>query len=337
MAMLTATVSGGTGASTYQWQQLISGTWTNVGSNQSTYTSGALTTGTYTYRVVVTQAEGCETASASTEILVVSDPLISINLEDDEICSGGSVTLTAVVTGGAGTTNYQWQLFNGGWTNVGANQASYTTPQLAQGTYTYRVLINQNSGCAAASASVEISVLADPAVTVSAAQSVICDGGTAALTAVVTGGAGQTHYQWQQLVSGAWQQIGADQSTYESAPLTSGNYSYRVIVTQDAGCEVASAAINISVVADPTLEITSASDHTCEGETLTMSVQVTGGAGPATYQWQMDNSGTWVNVGSNLPQYTSPALPVGTHTYRVLVTQNSGCSSVSAPFSVMVT
>src|SRR5690606_22421841 len=103
MAMLTATVSGGTGASSYQWQQLISGTWTNVGTNQSTYTSGALSTGTYTYRVVVTQAEGCETASAAAAILVVSDPAISINLEDDEICTGGSVTLTAVVTGGAGT------------------------------------------------------------------------------------------------------------------------------------------------------------------------------------------------------------------------------------------
>jgi hypothetical protein len=65
------------------------------------------------------------------------------------ICNGGSSTLTATVTGGTGTSNYQWQALNGAvWSNVGTNSNVYTTPFLnVSGTYTYRVLVTQNSGC----------------------------------------------------------------------------------------------------------------------------------------------------------------------------------------------
>src|SRR5690606_8024057 len=284
------------------------------------------------------RSAGCFDASDEFDVTVTEDPTVDVVLGDDEICAGGMVTMTADVTGGAGPGGYQWQrVVSGNWTNVGTNQGSYTTPALTIGTHQYRVLLTQNSGCFAASAAAVITVVGDPTVTVSALQSSICDGGMAMLMATPTGGTGANHYQWQQLTGGVWVNVGADQNTYTSAPLTLGTYSYRVILTQDAGCEAASSAINITVVTDPGVTISSTSGHTCEAETLTMTVQVTGGAGTPNFQWQELVGGNWTNVGPNAPAYTTPPLPVGPHSYRVIVTQNSGCETVSAPFEVVVT
>jgi hypothetical protein len=60
--------------------------------------------------------------------------------------------MSVIITGGIGTTNYQWQRSvvscSGPWTNIsGTNSASYTTPQLFATTY-YRVRVSQTgSGC----------------------------------------------------------------------------------------------------------------------------------------------------------------------------------------------
>jgi hypothetical protein len=49
-------VVGGTGINVYQWQQLITGVWTNIpGAVGADYTTDVLLAGTYTYRIVVTQ------------------------------------------------------------------------------------------------------------------------------------------------------------------------------------------------------------------------------------------------------------------------------------------
>jgi hypothetical protein len=133
------------------------------------YTTDVLVTpGTYTYRVIVTQnSSGCQVVSANTTVTVVSDPTVSVVASDLTICDGGTSLFTATVSGGTGTTVYQWQSFNGTiWSNVGANQNTYTTPVLTVGTYTYRVLITQASGCDAVSANQVITVVADPAVSV---------------------------------------------------------------------------------------------------------------------------------------------------------------------------
>src|SRR5690606_26618727 len=196
--MLTANVSGGNGASHYTWQRLISGTWTNVGADQSTFATPVLPVGTYEYRVLVTQDAGCAATSASIAISVVDDPTVTINASSASICVGGEAVLTATVNGGAGTANYQWQqLVSGVWTNVGTNQSTYTAMPGSTGTFQYRVTVTQNSGCQVTSASSSITVVGDPTVSVSAEANTICDGGMAMLTATVSGGTGASSYQWQ--------------------------------------------------------------------------------------------------------------------------------------------
>jgi hypothetical protein len=44
---------------------------------------------------------------------------VTANADDNDFCNGGSTTIHAVVTGGAGTNQYQWQqLISGNWVNI---------------------------------------------------------------------------------------------------------------------------------------------------------------------------------------------------------------------------
>ena len=127
-------------------------------------------------------------SNVSGVLTVVADPSITIS-GNANVCVGGSVTLTANVSGGSGTvTTYQWRR-NG--TNVGTNSATYTTDNgLAAGTYNYDVIVTQSaSGCTNTATAVAANVVADPSITISGNANV-CVGGSVTLTANVSGGSG---------------------------------------------------------------------------------------------------------------------------------------------------
>ena len=75
-----------------------------MGTNSATYaTDNGLAAGTYNYDVIVTQsASGCTNTATAVAANVVADPSITIS-GNAEVCVGGSVTLTANVSGGSGT------------------------------------------------------------------------------------------------------------------------------------------------------------------------------------------------------------------------------------------
>ncbi|MEP6794468.1 MAG: hypothetical protein ABJB16_09100, partial [Saprospiraceae bacterium] len=339
-SLFTATVSGGTGAITYQWQFFTGGVWTNVGTNASTYTTSTLTVGTYTYRLLVTQAPGCDVVSASQVVTVVADPTIGVAITEPSICIGGTTLLTATVTGGTGTTVYQWQALSGGtWSPTGTNQNTYTPPVFASaGTFSYRVLVTQASGCSTLSANADITVVADPTVSIAASALTICDGGTSTFTATVTGGTGTTTYQWQFNSTGTtWVNVGINSNVYTTPVLTIGSYTYRLIVTQATGCSVQSTNQTVTVSADPTVSVSINNPTLCIGGTATLTATVTGGTGTIVYTWQQFIASSWSNVGTNSNVYTTPALNSnGTYTYRVIVARNSGCDVISSDQVVTV-
>ena len=102
----------------------------------------------YYDRVLLSQNSGCADTSAVFSVTVVGDPTVSVSALETTICAGGTALLSAVVSGGAGTSVYQWQYEdNGSWVNVGMDNDSYETPELGVGTYSYQVLVSQNAGC----------------------------------------------------------------------------------------------------------------------------------------------------------------------------------------------
>jgi hypothetical protein len=150
VATLTATVTNGNGTNSFQWQQDVAGTWTNVGTNTASYTTATLTTNA-NYRVIVTQSTlGCQTTSSTASVVVVADPTVSVVTTAPTICVGGSITLSATPNGGTGTCTVQWQsspVALSTWSNiVGATSNTFNTTLNADLKYRAQLTCT-GSGC----------------------------------------------------------------------------------------------------------------------------------------------------------------------------------------------
>ena len=60
----------------------------------------------------------------------------------------------------------------------------------------------------------------------------------------------------------------------------------------------------------------------------TFTASVVGGSGTPVFQWQLDNAGSWTNVGTDSSIYATLAL-TGVYDYRVIISQNNGCGDTS--------
>ena len=344
---MTVIVSGGSGAITYQWQSSADGIngWANAtgaGATTTIYTPSSASAGTTYYRLLINAANnGCGQAISNLVTAVIEqDPSVYDSAEDNEICAGGNTILHSEVIGGVGISIYQWQQLVGGvWQDIsGANSADYVTVVLDAGSYTYRVIVVQDSGCEGVSDEETIVVNDDPQVYDSAEDNEICSGGTTILHSEVIGGAGINMYQWQELIGGIWEDIpGANSADYITEMLNAGSYTYRVVVTQDAGCEAVSDEENIIVNDDPVVYDSAEDNEICEGGTTILHSEVIGGAGINSYQWQILVGGIWEDIpGANGADYITEMLAAGNYVYRVVVIQDAGCEAVSDEETIAV-
>ncbi|MCE3076504.1 Ig-like domain-containing protein [Chryseobacterium gwangjuense] len=193
MSTLTANASGGTGSYTYLW------------SNGATTQS--IQVGAGSYSVSVTDANSC---SAPASITVSEPEQLAVNIGSTPIiCYGGMSTLTANASGGTGSYSYLW-----------SNGATTQSIQVSGGSYSVKVT-DQNSCNAQAS----ITVVAPSPLTLTINKGdVICLGGTATVSANVTGGMPPYSYLW------------SNGATTQTVNLPIGNFS--VIVTDSNGCTI---------------------------------------------------------------------------------------------------
>ncbi|MFN8393937.1 MAG: HYR domain-containing protein [Bacteroidia bacterium] len=154
-ATLSSSVTGGTGAITYQWQSSSDNvTFTNIpGATSPSYTTPTLSSSTY-YRVVVSATgAGCGSANSPSQLVTVVPDLTATVGGGTTICSGSTANLTSSVSGGTGSISYQWQISTDNVTFtpiVGATAATYTTTALTAIRY-YNVVVSATGvGCGAA-------------------------------------------------------------------------------------------------------------------------------------------------------------------------------------------
>jgi hypothetical protein len=85
--------------------------------------------------------------SSTLVITVATPPTVTVSAVNNPICAGGNLAqLLSTVSGGSGTTTYQWQYNNvpaGGWQN-GSTSANWTVSNLPAGTHEYRVIVTQS-------------------------------------------------------------------------------------------------------------------------------------------------------------------------------------------------
>src|SRR5206468_1759326 len=133
------------------------------------------------------------TASSNTITMTVNPlltPTVSITANPGStICSGTSVTFTAIPLNGGTTPAYQWKK-NG--TNVGFNSSSYTDAALANGD-TIQCILTSNATCAspttANSAIATVTVNAIATASAGGNQTVCASSPTVTLAGTVGGGA----------------------------------------------------------------------------------------------------------------------------------------------------
>ena len=332
---VTLTVTNPVAGPTYTWYS--NGTVIS-NANQATLTQSPVTVDgdatNYVYTVVAQLPNsGCVSEmSANTVVAVIPAPVAVVSVEGNTtVCDGGTTTLHANVSPAGVAYNYQWYKDN--MIILGATNADYVVNEAARETaYNFTVVVTANAGCNVTAAAPAITVVADPVVTLSINNDIVCVGGTATMTATVDGGVAGVNglngytFEWHRNdVTGA---IATTASYTTTGTEAAGSYLYWMTVTSNYGCQSTSDTVAYTVVADPTVTITVANgyDNTvCDGGATALKANVTGGYGVATYQWFKN--------GNLIPGETNPVLNINnlvagtTDTYAVEVAQSGvGCN-----------
>jgi uncharacterized repeat protein (TIGR01451 family) len=246
-ANLTATVTGGVGFVTYQWQESPTGVaWTNiVSATNSTYQTPVLNTSRL-YRVVVSQTgAGCDKTSLVQTVRVVNDPAITTQPQGFTECIGGTLQLNVTATGGYPILTYQWQESPDGltkWTDIAsATSSTYTPNSTVVSTNHYRLVVRAAGfDCATVySNPVTVVIAPDPEVQVTVPSTTVCTDGRVILTANPTGGTGTCTVQWQSKLdtSNTWLDVpGATGNTYQTNTLKATSNYRAVMSCSGNGC-----------------------------------------------------------------------------------------------------
>lgn len=288
---------------TYQW--LLNGNPVNNAGNNTyaVYNNGI-------YAVRITDNNGCSSLSSNDTVTVYSLPVAQITpTGNTNICTGSSLTLNANTGTGL---SYQWQ--ENGNAISGATNATYT----AANNSSYTVVITNSNGCKKTSAASIVTLLPYPVALASATgNTTVCQGGTVSLNTPATNG-----YTYQ------WLQNGTPVSNATATAYTaSSSGSYRVVVTNTAGCTDTSAAIAVAVIPVQPAVISNAGPLSfCAGDSV---ILITNALAGATYQWQVNGN----NI-SNAADTAYTAITPGT--YTITITNAANCPAVSNPLAVTV-
>ena len=325
--------NGGSGPS-YQWQ--VNGV--NMGTNIATFNSSSLVNGDIV-NVILTSNANCAspTTATSNSITMQVNPLLTPNVNisvtpPGTICSGTSVTFTAIPINGGSTPAYQWRV-NG--INAGTNSSTFTSASLSNGDMV-DVVLTSNATCAtpitANSNIITMSVTASltPSVGVTASATTICAGTAVSFNATPINGGATPSYQWK--VNGI--NVGANSPTFISSTLTNGDVVTVVMTSSLACASPASATSNtITMVVNPNLTpgVTITANPpgpVCAGTSVTFTASASNTAG-GTVNYDFKVNGTSVQNGAS-NTFTSSTLANGnTVTCDITITGGNCLTSAS--------
>ncbi len=241
------------------------------------------------------------------------------------LCAGanGTFNLSAVLSGGYSTPQFQWQLNTGsGWNDIPGAATEQTTVNFTNaqtGIYQYRMLAAEQANfssvnCRVASAVLTINVEGLP-VAAPSNNGPVCVGGTARLNVNVPQGG---TVSWTG-PNGFSSSLAAPELTNVS-PAMAG--AYTVVVTGASGCNSLPAQTTLQVNPVPVAAVQQTSVSICEGSQV--QLQASGGS---TYSWAPATGLSDVNIANPV------ANPTQTTTYTVIVS-NGPCQSTA---TVLVT
>ena len=257
----------------------------------------------------------------------VVTPSVSISVSPGTtVCSSTAVTFTANPVNGGSAPSYQWQINNG---NVnGATGRTFTTTGLGNGQQV-RCIMRSNGPCLSTPTAISntIRMTVTPSQTMGVLVSgprQICQGAQALYLALVVNPAPTISYQWTK--NGA--PVGGNSLLYAATNLNNGDVLRCAVSTTTACWNTPALSDLIPITVIPTRSMTatiSGPASLCPGQLAEFTVNVAGGSGTLTYQWQKNG----VNISSIFPFFPSTLLlTTGLKTGDVItcvVTTNGAC------------
>ncbi len=270
--------------------------WSNGSNSQLAL---GLSLGTYT--VTVTDQNGCQ--ATSTVLIQQASPLtVSLTVNNSSCSGSANASIISNVQNGSPTYTYLWS--NGNVTKDAMN--------ITAGTYT--VTVTDNNGCTTtASATVVDPTPINLSINTTATT---CGNNNGTATVVAAGGTGNFTYVWNN-----------GQTDNTATGLAPGTYT---VTVNSNGC---TASVSAVVDAIPGIAATSTTTNaSCfGGSNGSITVSVTQGSAPFTYQWSVPGLGN-INNPTNLPPGT----------YTVTVSDDNNCTtvltnSIEVPTQLMTT
>jgi hypothetical protein len=335
-SLTSSVVTTGSSPYAYQWfEKAPSGNYVTVGSDSASFnfaTSSSTATGTWAFKLQVTDSTGAAVNSTAATVTVNSAPSVSISPGSWTMDVGQSTTFTAAASGGSGTyTNYQW--YANGQLAQSGSVSTMTWGSPNSGAFSITVKVTDSYGVtsvlSSAAAVTVNSALAAP--TVTATPATVDQGQTSALSssAVSTGTSPYT-YQWlEKAPGGSYVTAGTNSASFSfvtTGSTATGVWSFELQVTDNAGASVNSTAASVTVSAVPTVSIAPVGPLSMDvGQVQAFTATPSGGSGALSYQWYLDGSA----VGSNSASYSYTAA-LGSHSVTCKVTDSASTPVTSA-------
>ena len=351
---LTVTTTGGAGTPTYTWSGpgIPTTTSTSAGTLSAYATSGTATSGMYSV-TMSGGGTGCAATStvSATTYNMNSQPAIGVvtsSPSNTNICTGGSITLIATPSGGAGTASYIWS----GPGITATASATNTSPTLSPSvisttTGAYSVALSYDgTGCATAYSITASVYTVSPQPTVASitpSASALCIGTPLTLTAGSVSGPGAVTYNWSG--PNGYSDIGSVNTSVFTPSVTAAGGIYSLTVSYSGtGCVSAQVTTNVIVDALPTLAaITPSTPALCYGSTV---LTLTEGSSPTmpsrgtnTFTWRDPSGGTrasgTLNAGDTYTVTPNSSSYSGVYTLTAVYSE-PGCSSTQVTTTVTV-
>lgn len=292
---LGVSASGGAGGYAYQWFR--NGTAIN-GATSPTYTAAEV--GKYTCRAT----DKLGTKGTSKAVNVVSTLSFTKLPDDVYIAEGGSGEMSVEISGGLAPYTYQW--YKDGAAVGNSNSATYTVTSAGK----YNCKVTDSLGQEITGRYGTVYIAEDLVLTTDLSDKEIMPASGVVLRVAAKGGHGTYSYQWYKdgaAVSGA---------TNQSCGITAAG-SYYCIVKDNSGQSVKSRTCQ--VIAKLAVTSQPQSKTVANGKTAALSVSVSGGKTPYTYQWY--RNGLFVS-GANSSTYNAAS----SGNYYCLIKDSSGQS-----------
>ncbi len=257
--------------------------WSNGVNSQTQIVSPA---GDSLFKVSLTDMLGC--TAADSLYVFVSNPQVTCS-SDDSICFGDSASISVSVSGGYPGYSYAW------------NNGSILAGQLVSPatTFTYKATVTDAIGCLdSANTTITLSQL-----TVDAGMDdSLCLGSSVNLMAIINGGFGPYAYTWNNGDTG---------SQIVVSPVSDSIYA--VFVSDILQC-FDTDTVKV-LVSDPFVNI-GADDTICEGDSISLTAQLTGGFSPYSFLWNTQDTTQTIHY-----------HPLTDTSYHITVSDRLGCSS----------